>query len=182
MTGLLQVNHVCNEDASPPDKGLELAIHSPTMAYDSETIRRARILAGLTQAQLGALVGSLRSVTRWESGEGITERSPHFKLVEAELRLKDPQVLKAIRDLDEQQTEEPVPVDFTGHPRHMPDSALLATIDLLMAELRRRFMERAIPVRRFHGQPGSYQADMQRLRETSQTGDGSSPDRAASQG
>lgn len=122
------------------------------MAYDADTIKRARKLAGLTQEELGQRVGSPRSVNRWEQ-EGITDRSPHVEKVERVLHLTDPAVLRRIHDMDSADLDEEVVGD---DPRDLTDGDLLARIGVLTAELHRRFWARAHVAPRLQGQPVPY--------------------------
>lgn len=146
------------------------------MGYDGDTLRKARILAGLTQDQLGHRIaqrlgktgGSGKSVNRWER-VGLTDRSPYVAAMEAELQLSAPNVLRAIEQMGSPSEPAVRPIPDID-PTDIPDGALLALIDRLMAEWKRRFWERgaAAPVR-LHGQTVPYPHHLDETVDTPRT-------------
>jgi transcriptional regulator with XRE-family HTH domain len=181
MTGSVGADLAPIRDPDPAARLAKTGHRILVMAYDAETIKRARKLAGLTQEEFGLRVGSPRSVNRWES-QGISDRSPHIERLEQVLHLSDPAVLRAIREIDLPPEEQSQPTDdFGDDPRELGNAALLARLDADLAELKRRFAELSnpLPRRRLYGQTLPYPAHLDG-HATSHDGEGSSHNRAGS--
>jgi transcriptional regulator with XRE-family HTH domain len=183
MTGSVGADLAPIRDTDPAARLAKTGHRLPVMAYDAETIKRARKLAGLSQEELGTLVGSPRSVNRWER-DGIRDRSAWIEKLEQVLGLNDPAVLRAIRDAHLPPEEQHEPTDDLGDdPRELGDAALLARLDADLAELKRRLADRTTPAprRRGYGQPAPYPHHLDG-HATSHNGEGSSHNRAGSTG
>lgn len=118
--------------------------------YDAETLRLARTLAGLSQAELGERIGGgERSVQRWERQGLPTRSTARTRAVERELGLTDPTVLRAIQRMRDDQ---PITID----PDTLSDTALTDLITVLVAEMQNRLKAQYAAPERLHGQHAPY--------------------------